>query len=798
LSITVWFGVQTVKVRKNQRSLHHRDIQQRAMTTVHTNLDPLRARPQSRVWRVVRQTIFGGFVTYAAGCSDPQNPGSDDPCEVVSLKAIPSAITLPVLASSEVDVDVTLRTRRDPFTFLPDCNTQGKAIIGWRSERPEIATARFVRAQVGEIVAVAPGTTRVAITVGGVGARSNESTFVAVTVVQVVPTIRLSAVGMSLVVGQTATMTATVVDQGNRSITAQSTITWESSNGNAATVNRTTGLITAVAKGTSIVTATAVVAGITVSAAATITVADPPVQPVSGLTIEGPTKVRSGETILLHATATNAAGDLVSDPNLNWESNAPTKADVARRSADAHMADVSGGFIGKATITVRASSGKSASVEVEVTPGPVATVGITPPAPTLRAGKTVQLSASAFDAKGNIVPGQTFTWTSTTTSQANVDATGLVSGVNGGTPEIRATVVGTAVSGGTSVTVLARRVGYALANNPSAASYTPHSDSSFNSGGGSIAITRLATGSYRVVFPNQRPLSGEVETFMVSAYESNSYCKLLAWQPSGPNDLAADVRCFAFGGQPGDSKFTITLLSDGSLGNRFGFGLADQPSTAGPYTPASTYNASPTQPGPQLRVSRAGPGQYAVTFTGNGGTVLDPEGIMVTAYGAGNARCQPASELTNETILVRCWAGEPVSEYDNPVPVDSRFTIVMSDRGRGFGERGGFAFVDDSKVNDAGGTLTLPGFNGYNSTLGTVRAQHRGAGRYDVTFAGFSGAPSGGRFVAHVVDMDDDDPGYCSVTGWTRVGADLTVTVTCFHEEDGTPDDDAFYLFVIS
>jgi hypothetical protein len=139
-----------------------------------------------------------------------------------------------------------------------------------------------------------------------------------------------------------------------------------------------------------------------------------------------------------------------------------------------------------------------------------------------------------------------------------------------------------------------------------------------------------------------------------------------------------------------------------------------------------------------------------------------------------------------------------VSEYDTPIPVDSRFTIVMADRGRGFGERGGFAYVDDVAVNNAGGERTLPAFTGYNSTTGTVRVQHRGAGRYDVTFAGFAGAPSGGRFVAHVSDMDEDDSDYCSVTGWTRVGGDLTVGVVCFHEEDGTPDDDAFYLFVIS
>jgi uncharacterized protein YjdB len=705
---------------------------------------------------------------------------------------------MPVLASTQVDAVVTVGNRNDGF-LSPECESEsGVVLVGWRSERSEIATARGVGAGRGEIIATGPGVTRVWATVGGRGAGDNDSASVAITIVQLVPTVRLSAVGMTLVVSQTGSITATVTDQDNRIITSQSTITWTSSNESVATVHPTTGAITALAKGATMVTATAVVSGITASASASITVADPPVQPVSSLTIDGPTRVRSTEQIALKAVAKNSSGDVVTDPNISWASSASTKASVVRRSADAHTADVSGILVGTVTITATASSGKSASMEVEVVPGPVTTVLVTPPTATLRAGKTVQLSASARDANGNVVPGQTFTWSSATTSVANVDAAGLVSAISGGSPEIRATAVGTTITGIASVTVLARRVGYALANSPTTASYTAHTDSSFNSGGGSIAITRQATGNYRVIFPNQRPLAGEVETFMVSAYESNSYCKLLSWQLSGPNDLAADVQCFAFGGLPGDSKFTITLLSDGSLGNRFGFGLADQPNVTGPYTPASTYNASPTQPGPQLRVSRLGVGQYSVTFTGNGGSVVDPEGIMVTAYGPSNARCQPASELTNETVLVRCWAGGAVSEYDDPISVDSRFTIVMSDRGRGFGERGGFAFVDDTEVNNAGGTLTLPGFKAYNSTLGSVRVQHRGPGRYDVTFAGFSGAPSGGRFIAHAVDMDEDDPGYCSVSGWTRSGSDLTVSVVCFHEEDGTPDDDAFYLFVIS
>ena len=57
----------------------------------------------------------------------------------------------------------------------------------------------------------------------------------------------------------------------------------------------------------------------------------------------------------------------------------------------------------------------------------VATVTITAPSKKMKAGSTMQIVATALDAKGNAVPHQSFVWSSSNTSTASVSASGVVS-----------------------------------------------------------------------------------------------------------------------------------------------------------------------------------------------------------------------------------------------------------------------------------------------------------------------------------------------------------------------------------
>ena len=68
------------------------------------------------------------------------------------------------------------------------------------------------------------------------------------------------------------------------------------------------------------------------------------------------------------------------------------------------------------------------------TPGPIASVVVTPATNVLRPGWVQQLTAQAYDASGNPVAGVTFKWTTSDPARATVSKTGLLKGVTAGGP----------------------------------------------------------------------------------------------------------------------------------------------------------------------------------------------------------------------------------------------------------------------------------------------------------------------------------------------------------------------------
>ena len=62
--------------------------------------------------------------------------------------------------------------------------------------------------------------------------------------------------------------------------------------------------------------------------------------------------------------------------------------------------------------------------DIQAPPTTVVTVVVQAPESTLAAGQSVQLAATARDAQGNSVAGQTFTWTTTNATIATVSETG--------------------------------------------------------------------------------------------------------------------------------------------------------------------------------------------------------------------------------------------------------------------------------------------------------------------------------------------------------------------------------------
>jgi len=73
---------------------------------------------------------------------------------------------------------------------------------------------------------------------------------------------------------------------------------------------------------------------------------------------------------------------------------------------------------------------------------PVASVVVSPSNETIETGQTLQLTATARDAAGSVLSGRAITWASSDDVVATVSGTGLVTGVEAGSPTITATCEG--------------------------------------------------------------------------------------------------------------------------------------------------------------------------------------------------------------------------------------------------------------------------------------------------------------------------------------------------------------------
>ncbi len=92
---------------------------------------------------------------------------------------------------------------------------------------------------------------------------------------------------------------------------------------------------------------------------------------------------------------------------------------------------------------MRASSGSlSGSSVVTVQNVPVASVTVSPPDVSVEAGHSVDLTATARDAAGNVLPNRPVAWSSASSTVAKVSATGSLLGVAEGSTTVTATIEG--------------------------------------------------------------------------------------------------------------------------------------------------------------------------------------------------------------------------------------------------------------------------------------------------------------------------------------------------------------------
>lgn len=162
-------------------------------------------------------------------------------------------------------------------------------------------------------------------------------------------------------------------------------------------------------------------------------------QMVVGAVTVSPTAIAGtvGQTGQFTAAVTDPSGNPISGQKISWSSSSSAVVTVDSTG----MAKAMGP--GSATV-MAACLGKSGTAAVTVTGGGTtgqpASITITPSSASVQVGATQQFTATVKDAGGNVLSGQTVSWTSSNTLVGTVaNLTGLVTALSAGSSTITAT-----------------------------------------------------------------------------------------------------------------------------------------------------------------------------------------------------------------------------------------------------------------------------------------------------------------------------------------------------------------------
>ncbi len=282
--------------------------------------------------------------------------------------------------------------------------------VTWTSTANNIATVSGT----GLVLGVSPGTAKIAAASGG---KSDTATVT----VQLVPvaSVVLSPNPATVVMGTTVTLTATVKDASNNTLSNRK-LTWSSNNTGIATVNGDTletQIVTGQALGSATITA---VSPDGPSGAATVNVVAVPVATVT--VAPSDTTITTAQTAQMRVTLKDSHGNVLSPTNyaVVWSSTPSGRIDASSGLFTPQSSSDTGAF----TVTA-ASGGQQGAARVHVTLVPIATVTATPSPLTVTLGPGWQqtLSVVVKDAQGHTL-NRPVTWSSLNSGIASVSPSG--------------------------------------------------------------------------------------------------------------------------------------------------------------------------------------------------------------------------------------------------------------------------------------------------------------------------------------------------------------------------------------
>ncbi|MBK9408442.1 MAG: Ig-like domain-containing protein [Gemmatimonadetes bacterium] len=183
------------------------------------------------------------------------------------------------------------------------------AIVTWTSSERAVATV----SEVGLVQAIAPGRAQIRATIKNINGA--DSVIVLAPAPKAIVSLTLSLGDSSLVVGETASATATVRDSSGAVVTGQS-VAWSVDSGNTAATVSASGLVTAIAPGTAVIRGT--VGALSSTVLLTVS-APPPPRALASVTVTVPVAaLQVGETTVATAIGKDSAGVVITGETFAW------------------------------------------------------------------------------------------------------------------------------------------------------------------------------------------------------------------------------------------------------------------------------------------------------------------------------------------------------------------------------------------------------------------------------------------------------------------------------------------------
>jgi uncharacterized protein YjdB len=268
---------------------------------------------------------------------------------------------------------------------------------------------------------------------------------VAITTVRVlskpVASVFCSPSSISLPTGQTAQLVATVYDVNGNAITGRS-VNFGTTNANVATVS-SSGLVTTTGAGSAEITVNAEGRKTTVPVTVTGSSSTSAASVASVLVSLGVPSLVAGQSAQAYATLKDAGGTVLTGRAIVWTTSDPAVATVNATGV------VSALKAGPVTITAT-SEGKSGNMSLVVaapasTIASVASVTLSVP-PSLNVGETAQAIVTLKDASGNVLTNRTISYVSSDANIVNINSSGVLSALKGGSVTITASSEGQSAS----------------------------------------------------------------------------------------------------------------------------------------------------------------------------------------------------------------------------------------------------------------------------------------------------------------------------------------------------------------